>query len=220
MLGAVDWKTIALLCCTRYGVRAETQQCIRALVNRGVRDLVLDGLTDVALARNCALTAAAELTRQHRDIVMWLLVDDDMLWTVEAAERVISAALDSGRPTSGVYITNTGVPTVSPAKDGRPVRTGLGFFALPTQRLLQLYDESPERQGVGGNRFHVFVQCGLYPAGALPWCSEDHWLCERLGNVDVEPVAVTHLRVAQLQPDAATVAHVATAVRGTKENTS
>jgi len=207
-----SWEQIALLCSTRFGLRSETQQCVRALVNRGVRDLVLDGLTDVALARNCGLSAAAELTRTHRDIALWLMVDDDMMWTLEAAEQIVDAAMASGRPTSAVYVTDQGAPAVT-TEPGWAVCTGLGFFALPSARLLQLYDESPERLGVGGrNPFRVFVQCGIYPSEAAPWHSEDYWLCERLGNVDVQPVAVTHIKTARLSPDQTTVQDVAARV--------
>jgi len=206
-----NWNQIALLCCTRFGLRSETQQCVRALVNRGVRDLVLDGLTDVALARNCGLTAAAELSRNHRDIAAWLLVDDDMVWTVDAASALVGAAVETGRPTSGVYVTDAGQPAVT-LQPGWAVCTGLGFFALPTRRLLQLYDDSPERSGAGGNRFRVFVQCGIYPSPEAPWHSEDHWLCERLGDVAVEPVSAVHLKTARLTPDVLTVESVASRV--------
>lgn len=215
MTTPLDWRTVGLLCCTRTGVRSETQQCIRALVNRGARDLVLDGLTDVALARNCALTAAAELTRQHRELAAWLLVDDDMAWQVEAAEDLLIAAIVSGRPTSGVYMTNAGYPAVTPKGQGIPNLTGLGFFALPARRLLELEQASQWAERGHGQKFRVFTQCGLNAQGV--WRSEDYHLCERLGDVDVAPVWAVHLRTVPLTPSQETVDQVSALARQKEE---
>lgn len=210
----VDWRTVGILCCTRSGVSIHTAKSIRALVNRGARDLVLDGITDVAMARNCALTAAADLTRQHRDIALWLLVDDDMSFELQAAEQLCSAALESGHPTSGVYVSNNGrvMATVRP---GEPTLTGLGFFALPSRRLLELADDSVTVLW-GDNSVRVFCQSAVWHEGSIRvWRSEDYWLCMRLGDVQIAPVAAAHHRLVPLLPDGATVAQAARAEKET-----
>src|SRR5690606_2490769 len=120
-----------IVCASHHGVELDTAQCIAALEQRGARVLTSTGIADVALARNDVLTRALALVQRARahdeqaapDVL--LLVDDDMVWTPEAAAELARLARQTEHPWSGAYAT----------KDGHLAATPLDWDAHRTDGL-------------------------------------------------------------------------------------
>lgn len=197
-----DWRTVGVLCSTRFGLQSEAAQSVRALVNLGARDLVMTGITDVALARSVALTSACHVTRSaDPPIVAWLMVDDDIVFGVEAAAELVDRAVHSGKPTSAVYMTSAGAPACCPRPAGGWY-AGLGCLALPIKQLTRL-EQAAEQVEWNGQTIRAFCECGPVKGH---WLSEDYSLCDRLGGVQLAPVPVSHIQRTQLTPSAQTMA--------------
>lgn len=218
-----------VVCASHRGVALETQQCIAALERQGARVLSATGIADVALARNSVLTQALAFVRACRsqdesaapDVL--LLVDDDMVWTPEAAAVLVGLARQTEEAWSGAYATydrttQSGLLAATPL-DWDAHRTdglrmvGLGFLAVRVARL----ESMARRLGtvIGPSAATIVPFCEsrvvIPEHDKLPrWCSEDYWLCRALGGVKIAPhVAAGHLKTVPLWPDAETLQKLA-----------
>jgi len=163
------------------------------------------GTTDVALARNISLTLACSVLEQGKHNVV-LMLDDDMVFDDAHVVEVLKHVFESGRPTSACYVTASGALAAN-RKNGKWF-TGLGFLAIPTRLLLELGTNSRKFFCRTGGLEHLeiieFTEARIVerPDGRNEWQGEDYVFCERLGGVDLVPVAVGHLKPQVLQPSA------------------
>jgi hypothetical protein len=194
-----------------------------------------EGISDVTLGRAVLLTAVCDDPRAQRydqhgaplpsdtptfDTV--LLVDDDMVFTREAAERLVEKARKTQRAVSACYVTADGYSTATtwPAAvkgnakgpDGElPFLVGLGLCAVPMRLLQRIASERPRVRVNADQQVIPFCTSGPdYSVGA--WTSEDHSLCYALGGVLVEPVPAGHLKRIALYPDAESMARIVAGV--------
>jgi hypothetical protein len=208
-----------IVCASHHGVELETAGCIAALEKRGARVLSSTGIADVALARNHVLTLAlshigAERAKGDTAPDVLLLVDDDMVWTPEAAAKLVSLARESGEAWSAAYATKDGHLAATPL-DWNAHRTdglrmvGLGFCAVRVARLESLARRLGAVVGPKGTQVVPFCESRTVTPehdGIPRWCSEDYWLCRALGGVRLAPyVAAGHLKKVPLWPDSETL---------------
>lgn len=205
-----------IVCASHHGVSLETQQCIAELRKHGARLLSSTGVADVALARNQVLTLALA---QKGDADVFLLVDDDMVWTLASAAKLVGLARETKKPHSGAYATKDGHLAATPL-DWNATRAdglrmvGLGFCAVPVTALERLAAELAAGRvgaavgsvvGPNGERLIPFCESSVVIPkhdGIPRWCSEDYWLCRSLGGVLLAPyVAAGHLKTVPLWPD-------------------
>lgn len=206
-----------IVCASHTGVRLRTQACMEELQRHGARLLTVTGIADVALARNAVLTAALN-AKTGADV--FLLVDDDMVWQLAAAAKVVGLARSTGEAWSAAYTTQDGHLAATPLEwndqraDGLRM-VGLGFCAVPVAKLEALAKELGTVLGSVNSEERVvpFCECRVVvPAhdNIARWCSEDYWLCRALGGVRLAPhVSVGHLKLIDLWPDAETVNKIA-----------
>lgn len=197
------------------GVGQPTQACLRALERHGAHVITTTGIPDVALARNDVLTLALG---RKRNADVFLLADDDMVWPLEAAAKLVGLARSTGEPWSAAYATADGSLAATPL-DWHAERTdglrmvGLGFCAIPVARLEALAKRLGTVIGPQGKQLVPFCQCSVVTPehdGRPRWCSEDYWLCRSLGGVRLAPyVAAGHLKEVPLWPDDATLTRLA-----------
>lgn len=185
-----------------------TRACVRQLQDAGAALIEHTGApSDVACARNIALTRACAALKQHpaRDVI--LCVDDDMAFTLETAQALVNSVRATGVGASAVYATLAGTVAACPLS-GHPGRfqTGLGLLALPRGPLLELELQSKLFKMAAGEAYREFVWCGA--EGGF-WVGEDFRLCRRLGGVMLLPLAAGHIKKQELWPDDATLQHVA-----------
>lgn len=207
-----------IVCASHRGVELETQKCLVACQQRGARLVSLAGIADVALARNEVLTLA--LARNDSADVC-LLVDDDMVFDVAAAAKLVGFARRTGNVYSGAYATKDGKLAATRFDwDGRRTdglwMVGLGFCALPFGKLEALAQKLGTVIGPQGKQIVPFCQSAVVvPAHdqKARWCSEDYWLCRALGGVLLAPyVAAGHLKSVPLWPDDETLERLAQGV--------
>lgn len=189
-----------------------------ACQQRGARLVSLAGIADVALARNEVLTLA--LARNDSADVC-LLVDDDMVFDIAAAAKLVGFARRTGKVHSGAYATKDGKLAATRFDwDGRRTdglwMVGLGFCALPFGKLEALAQKLGTVIGPQGKQIVPFCQSAVVvPAHdqKARWCSEDYWLCRALGGVLLAPyVAAGHLKSVPLWPDDETLERLAQGV--------
>lgn len=204
-----------IVCASHHGVELQTQACLVQCQQRGARLVSLTGIADVALARNEVLTLA--LSRKETADVA-LLVDDDMIFDVKAARKLVELARKTGEAWSGAYATKDG-KLAATRFDWDGSRTdglwmvGLGFCALPFPKLEALAQRLGTVIGPQGKQIVPFCSSTV----VVPehdkkprWCSEDYWLCRSLGGVRLAPyVAAGHLKTVPLWPDDQTLERLA-----------
>lgn len=202
-------KNTVIVVSTNRQIFEKTAVCIDRLTAAGARVLIQRGSACVAAARNIALSGACEYLRAHENVDTVLMVDDDMLFTLEHAVSVVAAARFNGVATSAMYATL--VTTLAAMRLPRAASetqrwlTGLGFIAVPRALLLAL-EASSETFSFYKQPFREFtwacVEDGL-------WMSEDFRLTKRLGGAHLLPVAVGHLKTLPLYPDPHTIRAIA-----------
>lgn len=199
-------KTLAI-CTSHRGASDPTLEGLRALSAAGCLVRVWHGLADVALARNIYMTRGLEIAKQSQRSVI-LLVDDDMKFDVETAQLLVDRARTSGAPVSAAYATANAHLAATTFNGGKWL-VGLGFLAVPVERLQALADSSPRVETVNGEFCHPFTWTGPERDGDRPfWLSEDYRLSQRLGGVILEPVAVGHVKQIPIYPDTKTLEEI------------
>lgn len=187
-----------------------TLQAIKELAGAGALFLRQQGTTDVTLARNLALSGTCIQLRADpsRDTV--LMVDDDMVFTVEQAQELVDYSRGFCVAASAMYATaqTTLAATRLQTPAGKVQRwvTGLGLLAIPALALLELEQRS-EPFITSGRTNYGFTWS--MASGGQYW-SEDFTLCRRLGGVHLLPLAVGHLKMWPLYPDDHTVESIRT----------
>lgn len=204
-----------IVCASYRGVSLPTKNAIATLELHGARLLCGVGVADVALARNIVLTRALQ-NRGGADVC--LLVDDDMVWELEAARKLVRLARESGECWSGTYATKDGTLAATHF-EWKGTRTdglrmvGLGFCAVPMAKLEGLAHRLGAVIGPSGQHVVPFCQCSIVTPehdGLPRWCSEDYWFCLAVGGVRLAPhVAAGHLKEVPLWPDDETLRRLA-----------
>lgn len=195
--------TLVLVCSNRNAEKA-TAAALNQVVARGAARLDLDHVGDVALARNMGLSRALDLLARAPSYDVLLMVDDDMLFTVDQAQEVVAVARATGVPTSAAYVLASGVLAASHYRADR-WQTGLGFLAIPVRVLEALSRSSRKfRASKSATEWTVqFTESGPVDDGAgkgeLVFEPEDYCLTRRLGGVQLLPVCVGHIKSKVLQ---------------------
>ena len=205
-----------LLVCSSYnGVSQQTQRGINECLTHGWATYIQTGCADVALARNIALTAIVDQVPDDDQHAI-LMVDDDIVFTLQDAERICAMACDTGQAVSAIYSTSDGK---LPAMQLKPkyseaetmFLTGLGFLAIPANCFHELAYDS-EKTTHEGRELIVFTWTA--PANwderqshenLSMWISEDYRLTLRLGGVLLAKLGVGHLKQVPLYPDKETI---------------
>ena len=183
-------KNLLIVVSSNRGIADATKRAIEAQRGNGAKYIEQQGCSDVALARNMALTMAVNTCAEDKEIDTILMVDDDVVFGNEQVVKVVETSRQLNVPVSAC------VATVLGALSGRPVskllwETGLSFLAIPRSKLMDLASRSKSfRLPVEGNCI-VFTWCGI---DGDAWISEDYRLCRRLGGIRLEPVRVGHLK--------------------------
>lgn len=206
-------------------IQERTREALAHLTRAGAGYLTQSGCADVALARSVALTGACNALRQlneqhpsslnhhtkNRDTL--LMVDDDMVFTLEQAQTLVDHSRATGVPASAMYATTLGTLAAARFKTmqhdaGGPQRwlTGLGLIAIPAHALLELERDSETFSFTTDQKKHTAFTWSKAERGE--WWSEDFTLCRRLGGVHLLPVGVGHLKTIPLYPDESTIAAI------------
>jgi hypothetical protein len=208
-------RTIVVLSHNR-PIQDRTRACIAALTHAGAAFISHYGTADVALARCYALSAACSAVRSLNDTLRAhlseeaykassretiLMVDDDMEFTLEQAQALVTHSRVTGVPASAVYATT--MATIAATRIDATDRwlTGLGLLAIPAGVLIALELVSAEFT----IRDQSFRQFTWSKSSRGAWFSEDYTLCQRLGGVHLLPIAVGHLKTIPIYPDAETI---------------
>jgi hypothetical protein len=174
----------------------------------------VSGCSDVSQARSGLYTKVVRQFHAKADVM--LCVDDDIAFSVDVAERVISRSLETGRAVSAVYGTNTGHicasrmagPMFAPTGE-RLWLTGLGFTAVPMPLLVELA-RLLELVIMQDGTAYPFSTSGPFVWGdESQWFADDYSFCRRLGGVILEPVEVAHMKVVGTLPDEETLRRLA-----------
>ncbi len=222
-----------IVCSSNRPIQDQTRYNIDALIKAGAYPIWQKGSADVAYARNTALSMALRSittwNRQRSEVAAdrdknphgdaptlfdtVLMVDDDMAFTLEQAQELVSASRESGVPASAMYATMMGTLAATRlyTPPGNPQRwlVGLGLLAIPFALLQEVAKRSEQFEAHGVE--HVeFTWTAAYDG---VWCAEDYTLCRRLGGVHLLPIAVGHVKLMPIYPDEETVHLIATGGR-------
>jgi hypothetical protein len=184
---------VLVTCPTHRGISHNiTKESIRQLCVQGAELLIASSISDIAGGRSWLLsTALRKAEADGRDVIM--LVDDDMSFTREQAEQLVTQARERVEPCSGVYPTAEGDLT---AMRWRPFKflCGLGFAAIPTTALRHLADNlRPVMYGDKDELIWPFCESRAhYSLGR--WLAEDYDLSAKLGGFRLLPIAVGHIK--------------------------
>jgi hypothetical protein len=207
-------KTILVVSSNRE-IALETQRCIAAIKQAGAPLILERGSSDPAQARNSALTEACDMLRLYPDVYdTILMLDDDIICPLDAAQTVVDESRRLGFACSAMYITagkklaggRWAPPEGREWPEGLKRRwcMGLGCMAIPARLLLEL-EQRTDSYSVGERVVSEF--CWSRAEGGH-WIAEDYRLCRQLGGVHLLPLAVGHLKVWPIYPDAESVAAV------------
>ena len=194
-------RTLLVYSCN-HTLQLKTGAAIGACSQAGAAIVEQAGTSDVAVARNAALTmACAVLDQGHHDVV--LMVDADMGFTLQQAQCIVDHVRKTGVAASGCYIVgseNKARLAATPYQNGRWL-TGLGFVAIPAAMLLKLRELSPKFKCAEGE-LHEFTSSGvtISTEGERIWITEDTRLTSRLGGVELLPMAIGHIKTAMMMP--------------------
>lgn len=194
-------KTLLVMSSNRE-MEKQTRESVQALLKLGANMMMETGSADVAFARCRALSLACEQLDAgkfgDRDVV--LMVDDDMEFDAETAQKVVDKARELERPTAAVYATLTRKIAAQHLQGDRWL-CGLGFVAIPIPLLRELEQKS-ESFEMSGKVYSAFTWCGPENGG---WFGEDWRLTFRLGGVLLLPLAVGHIKKGGIWPDEETL---------------
>lgn len=180
----------------------KTSNAIAACGRAGAAIVEQAGTSDVAVARNAALTLAClALASGEQDVV--LMVDADMSFTLDHVRRITARVRETGVAASGCYVVGgekTPRMAAKPYQNGRWL-TGLGFLCIPAAMLLKLQEMSPTFKCSEGE-LHEFTTSGvgLSIEGERIWIPEDMRLTSRLGGVELLPMPIGHIKRSVLVP--------------------
>ncbi len=160
------------------------------------------GTADVTLARNIALTGAVQALRLGTPADVVLMVDDDMSFDLADVERIATHVRATKHATSAAYVMGDG--RLAARFVGPRWHTGLGFLAMPAERLLALANEDALFIGKpDGGRIYEFTRSAVVMRdGVRIWSPEDYYLCEQLGGVNLIDLRVAHMKTVPLMPSA------------------
>lgn len=208
-----------IVCASHHGFELQTQACVTALQKHGAQLEWRCGVADVALARNQVFTMALQrIARENLPIDVLLLVDDDMVFELNAATKLVSLARESGEAWSAAYATSNSNLAATPLdwQEGRSDglrMVGLGLCAVPLVKFTELATKLGAVVGPNGQGIIPFCQCRVVTPehDKVPrWCSEDYWFCRAIGGVKLAPyVAAGHLKTVDLWPDPETLRRLA-----------
>lgn len=210
---------VVILVTSNRGAKKQTMQSIENCRARGAICFQIAAGSDVTLARNLALSA---VWRAYRDGQLaprvpevLLLVDDDMVFELEAVAALIEHARTHGEPASAMYATMAGTLAATRVREWPGFwLAGLGLLAIPWKLFAFLVEESQRfTMGLDGLDQWAFTSSTWRPndddeSKPGQWMSEDYTLCRRMGGVRLLPVAAGHLKEIPLWPDDETIAKV------------
>lgn len=181
---------------THRGIAHEaTRESVRRLVRLGAELKLATKISDIAGGRSWLLTEALESSEASgRDVI--LCVDDDMEFQVADAHALIDHVRQTGVAASAVYVTENGNFAGCRYQSGRYL-VGLGFCAIPVRLLRYVASQLPYVQFSDKRRIYAFCESRAH---ADKWTAEDYDFCEKLGGVDLLPIAVGHIKAIPLVP--------------------
>jgi hypothetical protein len=208
-------KSLIVLVSSNREINPSTAACITKLQREGASYVVQRGSSDVALARNLALSQAYDLLAEPRfDAV--LMVDDDMLFETAQAAELVAHVRKTKHAASAVYATSG--KTTACTRDPETIAklngqlapcgawlAGCGFLAIHREALQRVAYNS-ETFHWNGRECRAFTKTHVLNGR---WWSEDYWLSLRLGGVDVLPMAVGHIKLCPIYPNDDTLALIA-----------
>jgi len=197
-------KTLMVMSSNREMER-ETKESVMRLRQLGAAFMIESGSADIAFARCRALSMACEQLDgacSDRDVV--LMVDDDMDFDAETAQKVVENARGSGLPTAAAYATINGTLAAERLATGLWL-CGLGFLAIPVPLLRSLEKESDSFEHTG----KVYTAFTWSKPQGGRWWHEDWTLTLRLGGVHLMPLAVGHVKKIPILPDDETMEKIA-----------
>lgn len=206
-------KNVLLVVATNRAMDSRTQSSLNAVRMAGAAMLLTEGSSDVAMARNVSLSMAVRTLELHADRDVVLLVDDDMVFSLEQAAAICTYVVEKGVPASGVYSTAIGEIAASSELSPTPGKwlAGFGFLAIPRAVLIAMAERSPRFKWKNDQELYCFTDSALHQLhdGVTRWVGEDYWFCYQLGGVDLLPIDVGHLKTIPLYASEETLKAIA-----------
>jgi hypothetical protein len=206
-------KNVVLVTSSNRAAEKHTRRLWSEMVRLGALVAEQTGSPDVAFARNMALSAACNALRNFPERQVVVMVDDDMVGPIAHVEQLVARALETERPCSAVYATQSGhlaatrwrtgpSKTVQRDGDGRSLwLVGLGVLAIPSGVLLDTESTMPSFRWKD-RVLTAFCECGVREG---EWWAEDYQLSANLGGVRLEPIGFGHIKKMPLWPDQETL---------------
>ncbi len=199
-------KNTFVVCSSNRGLHERTRRSVQMLQLEGAVFSLQEGTADVAFARNHALTWTCAHLKVNPNFDVVLMVDDDMVFSVQTVRTLTDYVRKTGHPASGVYCSLGGRIAAAtmdkPFPDGvKRWRTGLGLLAIPANLLLDLQFRAAKFLHME-NELAEFCNTGVR---GTEWIAEDWCLCERLGGVALLPVEAGHLKTLMILPEQSTL---------------
>ncbi len=207
-------KNTIIVCSSNRAVQEKTRVAIENLCAHGAELIWQTGSADVAFARNMALTGALRCVATHNEtreelIDVVLMVDDDMEFSLDQAQELVTHARTTGVAVSAMYATMMGTLAATrvytPPGERQRWLAGLGLLAIPFHLVREVARRSELFHSHGEERVE-FTWCAAHNG---EWFAEDYTLCRRLGGVHLLPMGVGHLKVVPVYPDAETIRRIA-----------
>jgi hypothetical protein len=183
-------KDVLVVISSHYGIDPRSNGCVQALIESGASLIHQVGSSCVATARNLALTSACSSLKAYPHFNTVLMIDDDMVFTVNDVLQIVELSVNSKRAVSGIYVNAEGGATLKTIDN--LILSGLGMLAIPKDLLLDIESKS---ESVNGMRVFTWVD-----TENGEWITEDFRLTLRLGGVILCPVKIGHLKKIVIYP--------------------
>jgi len=168
---------------------------VDALACAGIPTIMNIGCADIALGRNMDITRGLERALAEGIEVM-LLIDDDMVFSVEQVQAICAQAKDSDHPVSGIYCMKNRELAIWQIEDTNLFLGGLGFMAVSVKLLDEKAKTVPQFKWKDLTA-HAWTVAG--PRDGV-WVQEDRYFCEVFGGVYVAPIIVGHIKHVPMAP--------------------
>src|SRR5262245_29256230 len=188
-LGSCTMKNTCILIVTKDGLEPKTMLSVMALQCPNL--IVLDGCSNLCKARSEAFDVVLSSAAPHFDTI--LCVDDDMVFEISDATRIIEHSRRLNEPVSACAVTGDARPAAVAYKD--KTLTGLAFMAIPVERLRNAQMKLlPLRSG--SRTITPWCLTGERPELPGVWLGEDYWFCLHFGGVQLD----SNTRVGHIKP--------------------
>lgn len=177
-------KKILCSVATHRGIELPTMMAINNSRFDGVN--IVEGIADLALARNLQLTYASNT---YYDYVM--MIDDDIVFERRHIDNLLKNIRDIPIASPYNILSEDGpVTCLTTRLDGARYNVGFGFMLIPITEL-KILSNNLQRFRYKEEQYFQFARCGILKG---EWQTDDYFFCDLWGGIEIYHQDIGHIK--------------------------